>query len=137
MGGLCPGDPKLSSPSRPIWDSLEEAAGAFEGRSQVTADQVLDLALERIQPDPNQPRRIVEPENDPEILALADSIRSVGFVLEPILVEPDPEISGQWRIVAGERRYHASRLAGQSSIRSLSLTDLDESRRLLFHMRLY
>jgi ParB family chromosome partitioning protein len=95
---------------------------------------VLELPLESIQPDPNQPRRIVEPENDPEILALADSIRSVGFVLEPILVEPDPEVAGQWRIVAGERRYHASRLAGQKSIRSLTLTDLDEGRRLLFQL---
>jgi len=90
--------------------------------------------LESIQPDPNQPRRIEGPESDPEILALADSIRSVGFVLEPILVEPDPEVAGQWRIVAGERRYHASRLAGQTSIRSLSLTDLDEGRRLLFQL---
>ncbi|HEX4960906.1 MAG TPA: ParB/RepB/Spo0J family partition protein [Thermoanaerobaculia bacterium] len=124
----------MSTGSRPIWDSLEEAAAAFEGRPEVTSGQVIDLPLDHIQPDPNQPRPIAEPETDAEILALADSIRTVGFVLEPILVEPDPEVSGQWRIVAGERRYHASRLAGMSSIRSLLLTDLDEPRRLLFQL---
>ena len=70
---------------------------------------VRDIAIDEIDPNQDQPRR----EFDKAALEqLADSIREVG-VLSPILVVED---GMRYRIVAGERRYRASRLAGLTSV---------------------
>lgn len=70
---------------------------------------VRDIPIEDIDPNTDQPRR----EFDKEALEqLADSIREAG-VLSPILVV---ENGMRYRIVAGERRYRASRLAGLTSV---------------------
>lgn len=70
---------------------------------------VRDIAIDDIDPNTDQPRR----EFDKEALEqLADSIREAG-VLSPILVVED---GLRYRIVAGERRYRASRMAGLSSV---------------------
>jgi len=70
---------------------------------------VRDIAIDDIDPNTDQPRR----EFDKEALEqLADSIREAG-VLSPILVVED---GLRYRIVAGERRYRASRIAGLSSV---------------------
>lgn len=73
-------------------------------------DSTITLSLDDIEPNRGQPRT----EFDPEALnALADSIRENG-VLQPILVRPI--LGGGYQIVAGERRYRASRLAGLREI---------------------
>jgi len=70
---------------------------------------VRDIAIDDIDPNADQPRR----EFDKDALEqLADSIREAG-VLSPILVVED---GLRYRIVAGERRYRASRLAGLASV---------------------
>lgn len=70
---------------------------------------VRDIPIEDIDPNTEQPRR----EFDKEALEqLADSIREAG-VLSPILVV---ENGMRYRIVAGERRYRACRLAGLSTV---------------------
>ena len=70
---------------------------------------VRDIAIDDIDPNTEQPRR----EFDKEALEqLADSIREAG-VLSPILVVED---GLRYRIVAGERRYRASRMAGLTSV---------------------
>lgn len=70
---------------------------------------VRDIAIEDIDPNTDQPRR----EFDKEALEqLADSIREAG-VLSPILVV---ENGLRYRIVAGERRYRASRIAGLATV---------------------
>lgn len=70
---------------------------------------VRDIAIDEIDPNSDQPRR----EFDKNALEqLADSIREAG-VLSPILVV---ENGMRYRIVAGERRYRASRLAGLTSV---------------------
>lgn len=70
---------------------------------------VRDIAIDDIDPNSEQPRR----EFDKEALEqLAQSIREAG-VLSPILVV---ENGSRYRIVAGERRYRASRLAGLSTV---------------------
>ena len=70
---------------------------------------VRDSAKDDIAPQPAQPRRNVDQE---ALEQLADSIREAG-VLSPILVV---ENGMRYRIVAGERRYRASRLAGLESV---------------------
>ena len=70
---------------------------------------VRDIAIDDIDPNSEQPRRDFDKT---ALEQLADSIREAG-VLSPILVVED---GLRYRIVAGERRYRASRLAGLTSI---------------------
>ena len=75
--------------------------------------------IERIEPNPEQPRMVFEPEALDE---LAASIREHG-VLQPILVRPlGPNT---YQIVAGERRWRASRQAGLATIPAL-IEDIDD-----------
>jgi len=67
------------------------------------------LLLRNIIPNPNQPRRTFDQEALEE---LAASIKSQGL-LQPILVRPlGPTHPGKYEIVAGERRWRASKMAG-------------------------
>lgn len=69
------------------------------------------LPLDRVEPDPDQPRK----EFDPDSLArLAESLKEHGQ-LAPILVRHDRG-RGKWVVVAGERRLRAARLAGMETI---------------------
>src|SRR5881396_3924169 len=63
------------------------------------------IALEQLDPNPEQPRVEIGDLTD-----LTASIREKG-VLEPLLVKPS-RLSGRWMIIAGERRWRASREAG-------------------------
>lgn len=70
---------------------------------------VRDIAIDDIDPNSDQPRRDFDKD---ALQQLADSIREAG-VLSPILVV---EEGLRYRIVAGERRYRASRMAGLTSV---------------------
>ncbi len=80
-----------------------------------------ELNLSEIEPDRAQPRQTWDDESLEE---LASSISQHG-VLQPILVRPTPD--GRYQIVAGERRWRASRLAGKTTIPVIirSLSDLE------------
>lgn len=67
-----------------------------------------DLLLDDIEPDPLQPRRTFE---EPELRALAEDIARRG-VISAILVRPPVVPLGKYRLVCGERRWRASRMAG-------------------------
>lgn len=71
-----------------------------------------EIAIDRIVPNPKQPRRTFA---EVELQELAESIRAKG-VLQPILVRPDPANADMFEIVAGERRWRAARRAGLTSI---------------------
>lgn len=66
----------------------------------------MTLPIEKITPNPNQPRRDFTPE---ALADLAASIRQKG-VIQPLIVRP-VEGGDQYEIVAGERRWRASQLA--------------------------
>src|SRR3989344_7337273 len=68
-------------------------------------EQIYELELDLLQPNPLQPRGLITPESLSE---LADSIRSHG-ILEPIVVAKTP---AGYQIIAGERRWRASRVVG-------------------------
>ena len=70
------------------------------------------LNLDQLVPNPGQPRSIFD---DSELKQLADSI-TVNGMLQPILVRPDPQGSGSYQIVAGERRWRAAQLAGYHEV---------------------
>jgi len=76
-----------------------------------------EIPLSEIEPDRNQPRQ----EFDPEAIAeLAASIEQYG-VLSPILVRL--AASGMYQIIAGERRYRASKILGRETIPAIVDTD--------------
>ena len=73
---------------------------------------VLQLPVERIQPNPRQPRHSVDPE---ELKDLTESIRTHG-VLQPLLVTFD---GSDYVLIAGQRRLQAARLAGLEFVPSI------------------
>ena len=89
------------------------------------ADGVRDIPIELVHSNPNQPRQLFRED---DIGTLADSIRDKG-VLQPILVRPSPRTTGEYEIVAGERRWRAAQLAGLRVIPALVRT-LDDERAL-------
>ena len=75
-----------------------------------SAQSAVKVKLSDIEPNRNQPRK----NFDEEALAeLAHSIEQHG-VLQPLLVRPCPD--GSYQLVAGERRWRASRMAGLSEV---------------------
>lgn len=80
--------------------------GVDEGLLERSKDRVQNVFVSDIEPNPDQPRR----EFDEAALAeLAESIKQYG-VLQPLLVLPKG--AGSYQIIAGERRWRASKLAG-------------------------
>lgn len=65
------------------------------------------IAIEKIFPNPDQPRRIFTQD---QLEELAESIRAKG-VIQPLIVRPRPNHEGHYEIVAGERRWRAAQLA--------------------------
>jgi ParB family chromosome partitioning protein len=87
--------------SLPLADDTTPAHGSLEGRRRLGG--ALYIARERIRPDPDQPRRQFDTEAQKE---LNDSVKRLG-ILQPITVR---FIEGEnlYRIITGERRYHAA-----------------------------
>ena len=77
------------------------------------------ISVDRITPNPEQPRLAIDAKTLEE---LAASIREHG-VLQPILVRPLDE--GEFQLIAGERRWRASRAAGLATIPAL-VEDIDD-----------
>jgi ParB family chromosome partitioning protein len=77
------------------------------------SDELRELAVDLIAPNPNQPRRSFD---EAALQGLADSITANG-VLQPVLVRP--HAGGTYELVAGERRWRAARLAGLERIPAL------------------
>ena len=78
-----------------------------------TPTAVREIPLERIVPNPSQPRLTW---NEETLNELAASIREHG-VLQPILVRPAGD--DHYEIIAGERRWRASKLAGKETVPSI------------------
>ncbi|MGE4583091.1 MAG: ParB/RepB/Spo0J family partition protein [Sphaerochaeta sp.] len=107
------------------FDSVLDSALGLQSvkHEQVGTQHVLEIPIDHIRANPNQPRKDF---NQASLEELAQSIRREG-ILQPILVEeiaPD-----QYSIVAGERRFRASKLAGLSSVPVL-VKDFNQMQRL-------
>lgn len=83
-------------------------------------NSTVTLKLSEIEPNKNQPRQDFD---ETALAELAESISKHGL-LQPILVRPI--IGGGYQIVAGERRYRASRMAGLSEV-PVIIRELSES----------
>jgi len=85
-------------------------------------NQLQELLIEQVFPNPNQPRKVMDPE---AIKELASSIQSEGL-LQPIVVRLTDE---GYELIAGERRWRAHQQLGRSTIlaRVLEVTDLSSA----------
>lgn len=96
-------------------DLLDESFDPSAGDDNKVSD-LRTIQLSQIVPDPDQPRRIFDEAGLAELTA---SIATHG-VLQPIVVVPQKD--GTYQIVAGERRYRASKAAGKTTIPALVRT---------------
>lgn len=98
---------------------FEESGAAFEhafehrsafGYSEEERKNASDMSLDKIFPNPNQPRKNFDEQ---ALSELANSIREHGVIM-PIVVNDNKD--GTYMIIAGERRFRACKLAGKNSI---------------------
>ncbi len=83
---------------------VQQPAGASE---QAGDSRTLMLDVDRIEPNPSQPRRRME---NKALAELASSIRTEG-IIQPLLVR-SAKTPGRYEIIAGERRWRAAKMAG-------------------------
>lgn len=81
-----------------------------EINEEVDKKEIIQIKLSNIHPNKNQPRKEFDEE---KLKALSESIKNVG-VLQPIVLKPKDKEN--YMIIAGERRYRASLLAGKKEI---------------------
>lgn len=87
-------------------------------------DRILELPLERVEPNPFQPRRRFDPQ---ELESLSESIREHGL-LQPLVVRP---VDGGYQLIAGERRLRACQLAGLNEVQVVVRQATDQQALLL------
>jgi len=75
----------------------------------VDENQIFEIDIDMLQPNPLQPRGLITPDS---LIEIVDSIREHG-VLEPLVVAKTP---AGYQIIAGERRWRASKIAGLSKV---------------------
>ena len=73
------------------------------------AEEVIQIEVDQLQPNPLQPRGAITPES---LVDLVDSIREHG-ILEPLVIAKTP---AGFQIIAGERRWRAAKLAGLTHV---------------------
>jgi len=105
LGALIPGTEKTSEP--------QEVS---------SKERVMQLELEKIVPNKNQPRSRFKDETLDE---LAESIRQFG-VLQPIIVRKIPD-EEKYEIIAGERRFRATQKNELDTIPALVVEDVDDT----------
>lgn len=95
--------------------------------STFNQDAVFWIEVDKIKPNPYQPRREF---SEPELRSLADSIRQYG-VLQALTVtrkefqKPDGGLGVEYELISGERRLCASKLAGLTQVPALIRTGED------------
>jgi len=82
-----------------------------------------EIPITSIIPNTNQPRQFFD---DEALQSLAASIKSMG-VLQPIMVRPVSGKSDEFEIIAGERRWRASRIAGLAVIPAYVESDVNDT----------
>lgn len=97
----------------------ESVADAPTGSEPTPLAAYAEIPLDRITPNPKQPRQVFDEE---PLAELVHSIREVGL-LQPIVVRP---VGDGYEIVAGERRWRASREAGLERVPAIIRTTPDD-----------
>lgn len=101
---------KKSALGKGLGALLSDAAEEAKPRGMASSALQEELKLSDIRPNPNQPRTVFDEE---ALQELASSIKAIGIV-QPITVREVED--GKYEIVAGERRFRASKMAGLETI---------------------
>jgi ParB family transcriptional regulator, chromosome partitioning protein len=100
----------VARPKPGMGRGLEAILSVTGERDRPHDDELRELPLELIAPNPRQPRTRLDEES---LQALAGSLGERG-VLQPVLVRP--RAGGTYELIAGERRWRAARIAGLQTI---------------------
>ncbi|TAL33834.1 MAG: ParB/RepB/Spo0J family partition protein [Spirochaetes bacterium] len=92
----------------------------FEHAYSDAKDRIVELDINRVRPNPDQPRANFDED---EISNLAESIISVGLI-SPIIVR---KVEDDYYVVAGERRLRACKIAGLRKIKTIVIEATEES----------
>lgn len=111
--------PKKKALGRGLGSLIQEAQTEAAASNNDASNMV---SLSEIHPNPNQPRTHF---NETELEELSESIRAHG-VLQPLLVRKDGD---GYEIIAGERRYQASKIAGLEEV-PVVIKDVDDQEML-------
>ena len=103
----------MTPPKRGMGRGLEAILSVSAEGSRAREDELRELPVELIAPNPTQPRRRFDEDS---LQALAGSLGERG-VLQPVLVRP--KAGGTYELVAGERRWRAAQIAGLQAIPAL------------------
>lgn len=103
---------KKKSLGRGLGAILEEVEKAYENDLTQHSERIREINIDLIEPNPFQPRKVFERD---ALLELSDSIKEYGLI-QPIIVYED---SGQFILIAGERRLRASKIAGMETIKAI------------------
>ena len=101
--------------------------GERENTSPLRGARLIDI--QRINPDPNQPRKTFEKRT---LESLAESIREIGGIIDPLTVAYD-EKENVFRIISGERRYRAATMAGLERLPCI-IKEVDPKKTLLLQL---
>lgn len=104
--------------------SYDDLFKTDEERSADTQERIQELPLDKLLPFPNHPFKIVD---DEKMQDTVDSVKEYG-VLVPILVRPKDD--GNYEIISGHRRHHASILAGKTEIPAI-VREMDDDAAIL------
>jgi ParB family chromosome partitioning protein len=86
--------------------------------------ELLELAVEKIEPNPDQPRSEFDAA---PLRALADSISATGL-LQPLIVRPLDAAGERYELIAGERRWRAAQMAGLERVPAVVRATPDDDR---------
>ena len=99
------------------------APGVFSAPVSYADAQIQEIELDKIVPNPYQPRKAFNPD---ALQELADSIRQYG-VIQPLVVTQSP---AGYELVVGERRFRASQLAGLARVPAIVKAKLEDQTKL-------
>ncbi|MCH9665787.1 MAG: ParB/RepB/Spo0J family partition protein [Gammaproteobacteria bacterium] len=91
-------------------------------KDELIRDSVVELSLDKIIPNPSQPRQTFKADS---IQELAESIKEQGL-MQPIIVRPRQGTVDEYELIAGERRWRAATKAGLGEIPAIVRDITDE-----------
>ena len=106
---------------------LGRGLDALLGSSSGATEQVTSLPIQKVEPNPLQPRKLFDEE---ELQVLSDSIAQHG-IIQPLTVRKAE--NGFYQIIAGERRWRAARMAG---LRTVPVVVIDADDRTVMELAL-
>lgn len=116
-------------------DSIGDLSGLLNQPETTMSFGPLDLSLELIDEDPNQPRKKDNPGFSRVSLDELAATISLRGVKTPISVRENPEVEGRYIINHGARRYRASKVAGKTTIPAFVDNDYNEADQVIENLQ--